>query len=81
MVSCSQYDYIELACLFHLPVKLTMKSGEVYYGVAADTQRNSQKQECIALRGEEETWLLETDQLSSMEALSVLVPTRSDTSI
>ncbi|EGR0486460.1 Rho-binding antiterminator, partial [Vibrio cholerae] len=69
MVSCSQYDYIELACLFHLPVKLTMKSGEVYYGVAADTQRNSQKQECIALRGEEETWLLETDQLSSMEAL------------
>ncbi|WP_246747355.1 Rho-binding antiterminator, partial [Vibrio cholerae] len=29
MVSCSQYDYIELACLFHLPVKLTMKSGEV----------------------------------------------------
>ncbi|EEX64731.1 modulator protein [Vibrio metoecus] len=47
-----------------------MKSGEVYYGVASDTQRNSQKQECIELRGEEETWLLETGQLSSMEALS-----------
>lgn len=70
MVSCSQYDYIELACLFHLPVKLTMKNGEVYYGVAADTQHDPQKHECIQLRGEDQTWLLATEQLSSMEALS-----------
>ena len=38
MLSCSQYDVIELVCLFHYPIKLTMKQGEVIEGIAVDTQ-------------------------------------------
>ncbi|HFU74774.1 MAG TPA: transcriptional antiterminator, partial [Arcobacter sp.] len=27
MISCHQYDYIEIACMYHYPVALTLKSG------------------------------------------------------
>ena len=40
MISCSEYDYIEIVCLYHYPVKLTMKTGAVIDGVALDTKPN-----------------------------------------
>lgn len=43
MISCEQYDYIEIVCLYHYPIELTMKSGERINGVALDTKRNDQK--------------------------------------
>lgn len=70
MIACSQYDYIELACLFHLPVKLTLKSGTTYSGIAVDTLRNEHKQECILLKNEENKYLVAADCLLMMEALS-----------
>ncbi|NGZ14518.1 transcriptional antiterminator [Vibrio aestuarianus] len=70
MIACSQYDYIELACLFHLPVKLTLKSGVTYSGIAVDTLRNEHKQECIQLKNAQGEYLLATDSLLMMEALS-----------
>ncbi|MEF1308131.1 Rho-binding antiterminator, partial [Vibrio owensii] len=27
MVTCSQYDFIEIACMFNLPVEITLKNG------------------------------------------------------
>ncbi|ASG02174.1 Rho-binding antiterminator [Vibrio anguillarum] len=70
MVTCSQYDYIELACLFHLPVKLTLKNGLTYSGTAMDTLRNEHQQECIVLKNEQSEHLIETNALLMMEALS-----------
>ncbi|KOE80685.1 transcriptional antiterminator [Vibrio alginolyticus] len=70
MIACSQYDYIELACLFHLPIKLTLKSGATYSGIAVDTLHNEHKQECILLKNEENEYLVATDCLLMMEALS-----------
>ena len=40
MISCSEYDYIELVCLYRYPVKLTMKTGEIIDGIALDTKPN-----------------------------------------
>tara|TARA_R110001583_G_scaffold26571_2_gene95709 strand:+ start:12069 stop:12302 length:234 start_codon:yes stop_codon:yes gene_type:complete len=40
MLSCSEYDAIELVCLFHYPIKLIMKQGDMIEGVAVDTQPN-----------------------------------------
>lgn len=49
MISCHQYDYIEIVCLYHYPVILTLKSGQIVEGIALDTARNDSRQECIKL--------------------------------
>ncbi|WP_298941735.1 Rho-binding antiterminator [uncultured Psychromonas sp.] len=49
MISCHQYDYIEIVCMYHYPVKLTLKSGQIIEGIALDTARNDAREECIKL--------------------------------
>ena len=49
MISCEQHDYIEIACTFRYPLKLTLISGEVIEGIGIDTACNAQKQECIEI--------------------------------
>ncbi len=53
MVTCNEYDYIEIVCLFHYPIKMTLKGGHIVEGVALDTQRNDQNQECIKIKHED----------------------------
>ncbi len=40
MISCSEYDYIEIVCLYRYLVRLTMKTGEIIDGIALDTKSN-----------------------------------------
>ena len=47
MISCHQYDYIEIVCMYHYPIHLSLKSGDLIECNALDTKRNSQHQECI----------------------------------
>jgi Rho-binding antiterminator len=47
MITCDQYDHIEIVCTFRYPIKLTMKSGSVIECVAMDTKINENKVECI----------------------------------
>lgn len=49
MISCQQYDYIEIACLFHLPIELTLHNGKKVSGVAQTTSYNQNKEECLQL--------------------------------
>ncbi|ABZ77404.1 transcriptional antiterminator, Rof [Shewanella halifaxensis HAW-EB4] len=49
MISCNQYDYIEIVCLYRYPIALKLKSGETISGIALDTARDSKKRECIKL--------------------------------
>ncbi|WP_158965422.1 Rho-binding antiterminator [Paraglaciecola sp. L3A3] len=49
MISCGNYDYIEIVCLYRYTIKLFMKSGEIIEGQAVDTQRNGSGQECIKI--------------------------------
>ncbi|MEL0659930.1 Rho-binding antiterminator [Psychromonas arctica] len=49
MISCHQYDYIEIVCLYHYSVKLTLKSGQIVEGIALDTARNDSRDECVKL--------------------------------
>ncbi|GIU30419.1 Rho-binding antiterminator [Shewanella sp. MBTL60-007] len=49
MISCNQYDYIEIACLYRYPVALKLKSGATINGIALDTARDANKRECIKL--------------------------------
>ncbi|MFT5503151.1 MAG: Rho-binding antiterminator [Gammaproteobacteria bacterium] len=47
MIGCAQYDNIDLACLFHYRIRLTLNSDQVIEGVALDTGWDSNHQECI----------------------------------
>ncbi|WP_016956156.1 Rho-binding antiterminator [Catenovulum agarivorans] len=49
MISCSDYDYIEIVCLFNYPIQLTLKNGGSIIGTALDTTRNDAREECIKI--------------------------------
>lgn len=65
MISCSEYDYIEIICMHHYPIILTLKSGEAVEGIALDTQYNAQREECIKVNcdGNEKLVVLESISL------------------
>jgi len=70
MISCAQHDYIEIACLYRMPVRLALRSGEKVTGIALDTGRNGNRDECLKLQvGTGEQWI-ELERLFSMEALN-----------
>ncbi|RBP82519.1 transcriptional regulator [Marinomonas rhizomae] len=50
MMTCHEYDYIEIVCLFHYPIRLTMVTGVLIEGVALDTARNESRAESIKIQ-------------------------------
>ncbi|GAA0681261.1 Rho-binding antiterminator [Marinobacterium maritimum] len=68
MMSCDQHDYIEIACTFRYPVRLTLKSGAIIEGKALDTQRNEARQECLKLRVAGVENLVVLEEIRRMEA-------------
>ena len=70
MLSCSEYDHIEIVCMHQYPIKLTMKVGGVIEGKALDTGYNDQRQECIKVdTGSVEEWVV----LAELASLAVCV--------
>jgi Rho-binding antiterminator len=69
MISCNDYDYIEIVCLYRYPVRLTLKSGQTIEGKALDTARNQDKQEAIKLEQNGVEQLVALDDLSLLEVL------------
>lgn len=49
MISCENYDQIELLCLYRYPVEVRLRSGDMVSGVALDTARNDAREECLKL--------------------------------
>lgn len=50
MLKCDLHDYIEMVCLYHYPLKLTLNSGAVLSGTALTTRYNQQRQECLVIK-------------------------------
>lgn len=67
MLSCQQYDYIEIACMYHYPIKLTMNTGNVVQAKALDTARNKNHQECIKVLIDEDEKLIILDDIAKLE--------------
>jgi len=67
MISCSNYDYIEIVCLYRYPVRLQLQSGEVFEGTALDTARNQERQECIKIQVNESKQLVQLDTIVNLE--------------
>ncbi|WP_213999195.1 Rho-binding antiterminator [Arsukibacterium sp.] len=49
MLNCDLHDYVEIVCLYHYPLKLTLSSGEIVTGTADTTSYNDQRQECLVI--------------------------------
>ncbi|BDR15478.1 Rho-binding antiterminator [Vibrio sp. STUT-A11] len=69
MVTCNQYDFIEIACMFQLPVEITLKNGESHQGRAFDTGFDMLRQECLFLDVDGEHIAFPTELLLTMRAL------------
>lgn len=69
MISCNQHDYIEIVCMYHYPIKLTLTSGDIVEGIAQDTQRNDQRDECIKIEIEGVERLVVLEEIKTMEVL------------
>jgi Rho-binding antiterminator len=67
MISCSNYDYIEIVCLYRYSVRLQLQSGEVLEGTALDTARNQERQECIKIQVNESEQLVQLDTIAYLE--------------
>ena len=68
MISCDQHDYIEIACTFGYPLKLTMKSGAVIECIALDTKLDDHKIECIKVDLGNDERLIVLDDISKLAA-------------
>ncbi|MFO6422068.1 Rho-binding antiterminator [Motilimonas sp. KMU-193] len=69
MISCADYDYIEIVCMFQYPVALTLKSGAVKVGTAVDTAKNADREECIKIKVEDNHELVALDTIAKLEVL------------
>ncbi|MCE3251668.1 MAG: hypothetical protein K0Q67_678 [Cellvibrio sp.] len=69
MISCDQQDYIEIVCMHHYPIKLTLKSGDTVQGKAVDTQVNDARHECIKIDVEGVEQLVVLDEIRILEVL------------
>lgn len=67
MISCDQYDYIEIVCMFRYSIKLTMKSGIVIDCVALDTKLNENKVECIKVNSKGAECLIVLNDIVTLE--------------
>ncbi|CEO41628.1 transcriptional regulator [Photobacterium kishitanii] len=70
MLSCHQHDYIEIACMHHLNIKLTLNDGSHIIGIAHDTFYNKNREECIMLLIEQQQQPVVLSNLSSMTAIT-----------
>lgn len=75
MISCSDYDYIEIACMHGYDVELQLINGDTLRGKALDTlschlHGHALKQECIILRTQEAEIRVVLNDIKSMVVLS-----------
>jgi Rho-binding antiterminator len=53
--------------MYHYPLKLTMRSGEIIHGVALDTVRNENKEECIKIESAGDEKLVILNEIKQLE--------------
>jgi len=70
MISCANHDYVEIACMYRLVVKLVFRNGPFVQGKALQTAYNDNKEECIVLQTESGHKKIVLEQLASMEAVT-----------
>ncbi|WP_455196616.1 Rho-binding antiterminator [Kaarinaea lacus] len=70
MISCANHDYVEIACMYRLVVKLVFRNGQIVQGKALQTAYNEYREECIVLDTERGNEQIVLEQVASMEAVT-----------
>lgn len=70
MVSCADYDYVEIACLYRIHVRLQLSSGEQVDGQALDTKTDLARRECIEITQGDTSILVPIESIKQMHALT-----------
>lgn len=75
MISCDKHDYIEIACLYRLEVKLFLKNGpvkngQIVQGVAFNTTYSKNREECVVLNTGKGNETIVLEQIASLEAVT-----------
>ena len=52
MISCHIHDYVEIACLYRIKIKLAFIDGNSIIGSGKTTLYNKNKEECLLLQTE-----------------------------
>ena len=66
-IDCKNYDFVEIACMHRYPIKLTLRDSSIVKGVAIDTQRNNEREECIKIDSGNTEQLIVLDEISIFE--------------
>lgn len=69
-ISCSLYDYIEIACLYKYRIQIHTINEEIYIGIAIDTKLDSQKNECIVIEYENMNKLIVLKDIKELKVLT-----------
>ena len=69
MPSCHEHDYIEIACLYHIPVRVQLSTGAIFEGKALDCRYDKAGQEVLVLQGQTGEQPLTTQDIQSMQAM------------
>jgi len=67
MISCNEYDYVEIVCMYRYPVKITLKTGLIIEGIALDTQYNAERKECIKVDVDDTETLIVLASIAMLE--------------
>lgn len=68
MITCDQSDYLEIACLYRIPVALSWTDGRRVEGTPLDTGYNTRRQECLLMQvGDKAEWIV-LDDVQTMTA-------------
>jgi Rho-binding antiterminator len=49
LIKCDLHDYIEIACLFHFEIRLSLTNGDSVQGIAETTETTADKREWLVL--------------------------------
>jgi len=69
-IACDLHDYIEIACMYHYQVKLTLKDQTSIEGKAIDILIGSDKREYLVI----DTGQKQQIELNQLKKLQVLTP-------
>jgi Rho-binding antiterminator len=69
MISCQLHDYIEIACLYHYRVRLTLQDGSRLSGRAVDTGIGENKAEFLKVETDAGVVAINQNDLRLMQAL------------
>ena len=70
LISCELHDYIEVVCLYHYLVRLTLKDQSIIEGKARDIVTSPDKKEFLLLEMDDGSQQIELTTLRKMEVLS-----------